>query len=738
MNGVLTKTVTTLGALLGERIGRRVNGDVNSLETQDSDQDIDTDTQPASTEEILSRLQHESTKNSMLSRLETAVAKGVQALTHLHTFLTKSKPKIESTTDVTDWLSEITKIKQYAAPPKVIIGIVGSTGAGKSSLINAIIDEENLLGTNCMRASTAIATEIAYNYHSGKKYRAEVEFVERREWERELRALVGDLKDDGENSFSGVRGETMARNSEAAVAMEKIRAVYPVLSVKEIKELDVEGLLKKGGVCDVLGQTVVVESDDPKAFARDLAVYIDSKGKRPKTSAPVNDKSKGKAPMQTIFDNKPTTTTTTATNHWPLVRVIRIYTKAPALSTGATLVDLPGIFDSNAARIAVAEEYMKKCSAHWVVAPINRAVDDKVAQGLLGQNMRVQLHMDGAANDLTFICTKTDDVSVSEVQESLLKRDLVSPSLGEERLSRLEEEIGELEGWLVGVKSEILDVAERLEELEVCSEGGGSQGSSPGKRKRDSSVSAQRLALDNTSETQSNSGSASGSVSEDDIRTRRKELTNHHRTLSTERHAKETQKEALELELQTLQTNLLHECIQARNTYSKRELKHDFARGIHSFHNTSQHPSTPTQDPNYYHALEQDLPVFCASTRAYQKLQGRLHREAPVSGFSALEQTEIPQLQAHCIAVTEQAREASALRFLFHLRRVLGSIGLWAAAEDGVRVLSQGKKVEIEVRYYIAEESFKRVCFFSFLFFSFVLGGWWLMRCRRLRGRARD
>jgi len=713
------RTVTTFDALLGERIGRRV---IVDDKPQLEDQDIEMDTQPPSTEEPLPCLRHKATTNPMLSRLEIAVAKGVQTLTHLHTFLTNSKTELKSS-DVSDWLSEITKIKTYAAPPKVVIGIVGSTGAGKSSLINAIIDEENLLGTNCMRASTAVATEIAYNYRSGKKYRAEVEFVERGEWERELRALIGDLRDDGENSvsFSGVRGEAMARNSEAAVAMEKIRAVYPVLNVQEIKNLDVKELLSKGGVCDVLGRTVVVESDDPKAFARDLAVYTDSKSKRPKTTA-TNNTGQGKTPMRTTFD---TQTKTTTTNYWPLVRVVRIYTKAPALATGATLVDLPGIFDSNAARFAVAEEYMKKCSAHWVVAPINRAVDDKVAQDLLGRNMRVQLHMDGAANDLTFICTKTDDVSMSEVQESLLKRDSVSPGLGEERLGRLEEEIGELEEWLVGVKSEILDVAERLEELEVCSEGGlhggcGSQGSSPGKRKRDSFVSAQQPALDNTSGAQSDSSSASGSVSEDDVRTlndRRKELINHQRTLSTERHAKETQKEALEHELQDLQTSLIHECIQARNAYSKKELKHDFARGIHSFHNTFQHPPTSVQDPSYYHALEQDLPVFCVSTRAYQKLQGRLRREAPVSGFNALEQTEISQLQAHCIAVTEQAREASALRFLFHLRRVLSSIGLWAGAEDGV-MISHGKKVEIEARFYIAEESFKRVCRFT------VLSGW--------------
>jgi hypothetical protein len=39
---------------------------------------------------------------------------------------------------------------------------------------------------------------------------------------------------------------------------------------------------------------------------------------------------------------------------WPLIKVVRIYTKAEALSTGAVIVDLPGVHDSNAARAAVA------------------------------------------------------------------------------------------------------------------------------------------------------------------------------------------------------------------------------------------------------------------------------------------------------------------------------------------------------------------------------------------------
>lgn len=72
--------------------------------------------------------------------------------------------------------------------------------------------------------------------------------------------------------------------------------------------------------------------------------------------------------------------------------------KAPALSTGAVIVDLPGVHDQNAARAAVAESYMKQCTGLWIVAPITRAVDDKAAKDLLGESFKRQLKMDGGYN----------------------------------------------------------------------------------------------------------------------------------------------------------------------------------------------------------------------------------------------------------------------------------------------------------------------------------------------------
>lgn len=71
-----------------------------------------------------------------------------------------------------------------------------------------------------------------------------------------------------------------------------------------------------------------------------------------------------------------------------MIKVVKVYVKAPALSTGAVIVDLSGVHDSNAARAAVAQGYMKQCTRLWIVAPINRAVDDEAAKTLLGETFK--------------------------------------------------------------------------------------------------------------------------------------------------------------------------------------------------------------------------------------------------------------------------------------------------------------------------------------------------------------
>lgn len=83
--------------------------------------------------------------------LESAVDASVKLLDTLRAPIAS---KMENSPDAEHWIQQIDMIKKLAVKTKTVIGVVGNTGAGKSSVINAMLEEERLVPTNCMRACT--------------------------------------------------------------------------------------------------------------------------------------------------------------------------------------------------------------------------------------------------------------------------------------------------------------------------------------------------------------------------------------------------------------------------------------------------------------------------------------------------------------------------------------------------------------------------------------------------------
>jgi hypothetical protein len=128
-------------------------------------------------------------------------------------------------------------------------------------------------------------------------------------------------------------------------------------------------------------------------------------------------------------------------------------------------------------------------------------------------------------------------------------------------------------------------------------------------------------------------------------------------------------------------------CIEGRNKYSKGAIQQDFADGIREIDMESAQEEdadrfNPDEELRDYTKVALSLPVFCVSSRAYQKLQGRLQRDNRVPGFRLAEETEIPQLQSHCKKLTEAGRVSNCRNFLTRLNQLLNSLRLWAA-NDG-------------------------------------------------------
>ncbi|KAK0643251.1 hypothetical protein B0T16DRAFT_391805 [Cercophora newfieldiana] len=641
--------------------------------------------------------------------LEEAITIGLKALDDL-------KPPLDAvatlyTTQASQWLKSIDDLKARAKPTRTIVGVVGNTGAGKSSVISAVLDEERLLPTNCMRACTASPTEISYNYSDdpNELYRAEVEFITAEDWKKELEALFVDLIDaNGEVSRDCANPDT-----EAGVAYAKIKAVYPKKRKEMIATSTSQGLISEPVVRRALGTTRTLRATTSASIYRQLQEYVDSKEKN----------------------------TEKTMEYWPLIKVVRIFTKANALATGACLVDLPGVQDSNAARAAVAANYMKACTGLWIVAPINRAVDDKTAKSLLGDSFRRQLKYDGIYSAVTFICSKTDDISITEAADSLDLEDdidefLTTVESNKTQTKRLKAQLSELRDEKDAI-DELLDsndqTWETWEELaKELSEGktvyAPSQTSPRNKRKRkakprgsrkrrqsaDSDEDFEDISDSETSGSDKENGQPDEDrepLTSDDIDRKLAELKVNKRELRASKKAKDEQMVAiranvksLQAETETLLGKVKAVCIKGRNAYSKQAIKRDFAMGIKELDQEAaaqedEENFDPEVDLRDYDAVAESLPVFCVSSRAFQSLSGRLKKDNINStGFLSLDDTEIPQLQVHAKKLTEGSRVANSRRFLNDLMQLVNSMQMWASDDGSQSALTDREKLKEEAR----------------------------------------
>ncbi|KAL1839183.1 hypothetical protein VTJ49DRAFT_1802 [Mycothermus thermophilus] len=562
------------------------------------------------------------------AQLEWAVAAGVTILDELISELERT----QSVSDTTQWVRRCKELLKKADTRRTVIGVTGSTGSGKSSIINALLDEENLLPTNCMRACTAVSVEVAYNDSNLKeeRYRAEVEFISFEEMANELRILLSDVRSESDGE---ARVPRLASDTPAGIA-------YAKSSRKELSD--------------------------------ELRKYIDSDLKHQNTAK-----------------------TSGTMKYWPLVKVVRIFVKAEILKDRVVIVDLPGVQDSNAARSAVASNYVDHCSGHWVVSPITRAVNDKVAYDLMGKAFRRQLQLVGMYSNVTIVCSKTDDFCTKEILEDSSAES--EPRRIWDQVQRLEEEERELCDETSRMERRSKNLRKTVKQLrtdikKLQEETGSSKAmvSTPGSLKRASFESPQRMSK-RLRVQRDDSGTFIKQESEDEFRSeveageRLAELQEKKASLSSEfRRISEEQKDVAE-RLKTCQAKInelapvfKQACVRYRNEWVRPTVQRDFAEGLKDL---DQDPEAEQDDGKCdYTAIANNLPVFCVSSRAYHKRSSRYMRDA-VEGFISLEDTGIPALKDHVKRVGESSRLAACLQFLEDLHMLLQELYLQASAD---------------------------------------------------------
>ena len=228
---------------------------------------------------------------------------------------------IQVSTTVTGWRKEVIALQESLPFPNCSVAICGDSGAGKSSLFNALLNHCSILPTSGVQACTAAVVELRESVTG--YYEADVEFLSKEDWENELKHLTENLRTS--TGLIRVKEPDPTRYPDVAVAWGKVRAVHGTWD----RNTTIKKLMSCGGVVRHLGTTLHITEQEHSVFTNKVSRYVEQSGNR--------DAAGGQ--------------------FWPVIKKVTLYVpNTDVLRNGMTLVDLPGTQDANAARDRMARQ----------------------------------------------------------------------------------------------------------------------------------------------------------------------------------------------------------------------------------------------------------------------------------------------------------------------------------------------------------------------------------------------
>ncbi|XP_051243555.1 nuclear GTPase SLIP-GC-like isoform X30 [Dicentrarchus labrax] len=270
-----------------------------------------------------------------------------------------------------------TKISELETDKREMVGVFGKTGAGKSSLINAVIGRKNLLPSGGISACTSVMIKVEANMQ--KKYEADIEFITKEVWNDELWSLFNFLKDnDTDEKLSALYGEEWKnKNPENLMDYKYFKEIPEFLHSRR--------------------KTLTCES------AEELSAKLVKYTRSEKTDGESKDIKRW---------------------YWPLVKCVTIRVPSNDLFQHVTLVDLPGNGDRNKSRDEMWKEVVGRCSTVWIVTDINRAAAETEPWEILERTCSL-MGNGGQCQQIHFICTKSDVIEDSDDHSSDKVRALI-------------------------------------------------------------------------------------------------------------------------------------------------------------------------------------------------------------------------------------------------------------------------------------------------------------------------
>ncbi|KAM6905311.1 nuclear GTPase SLIP-GC-like [Xenentodon cancila] len=286
------------------------------------------------------------------------------------------------------------KILDLELDKRELVGVFGKTGAGKSSLINAVIGQKVLLPSGSVNACTSVMIKVEGNMHN-TKYEAEIEFITKEEWKVELVSM---------KELLGSNADEEKEDDDHHDIVEKLSALYG----DEWKTESCESLMDNRYFTEIpeflLSRKKTLRCESAKQLSARFVKYTS------------NDIKEGEGSEVTRC-------------YWPLVKCVTVKVPHNDLLQHVTLVDLPGNGDRNKSRDQMWKGIVGNCSTVWIVTEINRAASEQESWEIL-KGAASLLGNGGKCQRIHFICTKSDfiedldDHSTDFFRASILERNM--------------------------------------------------------------------------------------------------------------------------------------------------------------------------------------------------------------------------------------------------------------------------------------------------------------------------
>ncbi|KAL8357543.1 hypothetical protein RB598_002380 [Gaeumannomyces tritici] len=289
---------------------------------------------------------------------------------------------------------EAVRLSRFELPATRMLGLVGGSGTGKSSLINSILDVPNLArSSNGGGACTCVVTE--YRYHGRNDYEIKIEWFTREETCSQIEQLLADYRNYPENQdWAEIHAdeETRRRLEDTSIlAQNTLKVMFSLADTAALldgtQEDVAQWLLARFDATsqERVGLSTIVAEDVDEVISALLTLTSDPRNPGPEGA------------------------------RWPFIKRVNVFLKAHILKTGLVLVDLPGLRDSNPIRSKLAERYVRQCDEIFAVCEVGRAETDETVERIfrLGEQARL--------NNIGIVCTKTDVLDALEERAEALK-----------------------------------------------------------------------------------------------------------------------------------------------------------------------------------------------------------------------------------------------------------------------------------------------------------------------------